>query len=631
MMPCSARYLVTIAAGMPGSANVPSRFSPGRDHRRLDRVQHVEAGRDLLEAVPGVAGLQHPVLARADAFGREVIGPPDLEPPAATFVRPELRVDLAHRAAEFERFRDRLLDQRGAARRLHHRGRDIARGDDRVLRRGRRVHQERFIEHEAIELLGLRILDQDLRGLRQTRQHLVRRLRRKDHRRTVAWPRRPPADGMHVAVVRVERGMRQPGFVEVQRVDLAVEQRLYGLDVVEDAVVGALRQCEHARLVARRRVPRAPGCTGALDQRMALDLLRDRLPLELFQRNRADDPVVIARRRQEHRDRAGHRDRMQDRLVAIAVDDHHVARSHDVVPDDLVRRRRAVGDEEQMIGAEDARGVAFARRHRPGVVEQLPEFVHRIADVRPQHVLAEELVEHLADRALQECHAARVARAVPRVRTVLRVVDQRAEKWRRQCVEVGARLAHDVARDELGRVLEHVDEAVQFAQHLVRQVLRRARFAVQEDRNVRVSAADLAHERQKLGDGFLVPVAFRQFLVVHRQDESRRAALLLREARDIAEAGDAERLDAFGFDRLGQRADAEAARVLGTKVLVDDHNGEAEAHAWPVVPEVGEGRERIIPARGAPAIDVPQPTQALLRIFTLNSAMDGSTARSAAR
>ena len=39
------------------------------------------------------------------------------------------------------------------------------------------------------------------------------------------------------------------------------------------------------------------------------------------------------------------------------------------------------------------------------VVEQLAEFVDGIADVGAQQVLAEELVEHLADRALQECDA----------------------------------------------------------------------------------------------------------------------------------------------------------------------------------------------------------------------------------
>jgi hypothetical protein len=46
---------------------------------------------------------------------------------------------------------------------------------------------------------------------------------------------------------------------------------------------------------------------------------------------------------------------------------------------------------------------------------------------------------------------------------------------------------------------------------------------------------------------------------------------------------------------------------------------------------VGEGRERIIPARGAAASDVGQLSQALLRIFTLKSARRESTTRPAAR
>ena len=33
-----------------------------------------------------------------------------------------------------------------------------------------------------------------------------------------------------------------------------------------------------------------------------------------------------------------------------------------------------------------------------GVVKQLAEFIHRITDVRPQHVFTKKLVEHLADR-----------------------------------------------------------------------------------------------------------------------------------------------------------------------------------------------------------------------------------------
>jgi hypothetical protein len=59
-----------------------------------------------------------------------MIRAPHLEPPVGA----ELLVDLAHRAAELDRLGDRLLDQRRAARRLHHRRGDVARGDDRVLR-----------------------------------------------------------------------------------------------------------------------------------------------------------------------------------------------------------------------------------------------------------------------------------------------------------------------------------------------------------------------------------------------------------------------------------------------------------------------------------------------------------------
>ena len=286
---------------------------------------------------------------------------------------------------------------------------------------------------------------------------------------------------------------------------------------------------------------------------------------------------------------------MQHRLVAVAVDHHDVARRDGGVPDDLVRGGRAVGDEEQVIAAEDARGIALARRHRTGMVEQLTELVDRIADIRPQHVLAEELVKHLADRALQERHPARVSGAVPGIRTILRVVGERPEERWRQAVEVGPRLAHDVARDELRRVLEHVDEAVQLAQHVVRNVTRGARLAVEEDRDVGVAPADLFDEGPQVGDCLVGKLGRAELLVVDRQDERGGAALLLGEAGKVAEAGDAEHLPAFLLDRLRDRTDREPARVLGAEVLVDDDDGKAEAHGrvrGPVLswrPECGAG------------------------------------------
>ena len=155
-----------------------------------------------------------------------------------------------------------------------------------------------------------------------------------------------------------------------------------------------------------------------------------------------------------------------------------------------------------------------------------------------------------------------------------------AEERRRQPVEVGLRLADDVARDELGRVLEHVDEAVQFAQDVVGDMLRGARLSVQVDRDIRVAEADLADELAQVQHRRVEFGARREFLVVDRQDECRGARLLLRERRQVAVAGDAEDLDALVLDRLGERADAQARGILGAVVFVDDDDGKAEFHRF---------------------------------------------------
>src|SRR5215471_15801739 len=101
------------------------------------------------------------------------------------------------------------------------------------------------------------------------------------------------------------------------------------------------------------------------------------------------------------------------------------------------------------------------------MVQQLPQFVDRVADVGPQHVFADELVEHLAYRALQEGDAAGMPGAVPGIGAVLRIVGKSAEKRWRNAVQIAAGLSYDVPRHKLGRVLEHVDEAVQLAQDVI--------------------------------------------------------------------------------------------------------------------------------------------------------------------
>ncbi len=233
------------------------------------------------------------------------------------------------------------------------------------------------------------------------------------------------------------------------------------------------------------------------------------------------------------------------------------------------------------------------------MVEQLAELLDRVADVGAQHVLAEELVEHLPDRALEEGHAARMPRAVPGVRAVLRVVHQRLEERRREAVEVGPGLADDVPRDELGRVLEHVDEAVQLAQHVVGNVLAGARLAREVDRDVGVAKADLGdelaqaeHRRVGLGAG-------RELLVVDRQDERAGAALLLGKLAEVAVAGHAQHLEALALDGLGERADAQPRRVLGAEVLVDDDDGEAKAQHVVLLRRWVQARERARAPRAA--------------------------------
>ena len=233
-----------------------------------------------------------------------------------------------------------------------------------------------------------------------------------------------------------------------------------------------------------------------------------------------------------------------------------------------------------MVGVEDPRRVALGFGDRTRMVQELPQLVDRVTDVRAQHVLAEELMEHLSDRALEEGDAAGVPRAVPRVRAVLRVVDQRTEERRCQGIEIALRFANDVAGDELGRVLESMDEAVQLAQDVVRDVPRRSRLAVEVDRDLRVLEADLLDEGAQALQGGL---RFRggasaELLVVDGENERRSARLLLRVLRQIVIAGDPQDLQAFLLDGCGKRADAQPRGILGAEVLVDDDDGKAKFH-----------------------------------------------------
>ena len=196
------------------------------------------------------------------------------------------------------------------------------------------------------------------------------------------------------------------------------------------------------------------------------------------------------------------------------------------------------------------------------MIEQLAQLIHCVTYVGAQHVLAEKLVEHLPHRAFQERHPARVPRAMPRIRAVLRIMHQRPKERRRQSVQVGACLADDVARDKLRRVLEHVDETVQLAQNVVRDVARGAGLAIEIDRDVGIAKADLVDEGTQVQH---CRIEFRprgELFVVDRKDESRGTALLLRELRQIAVARHAQHFHALFFHRFGERANTESAGIL---------------------------------------------------------------------
>ncbi len=300
------------------------------------------------------------------------------------------------------------------------------------------------------------------------------------------------AHGMVRTIKRVERGVRQPSFVEVQVFHITIEHALDGFGVVEHTVIRRLSQRQDTRFDLFG--------VHALEQRILLDLGLDGRGFELALGNWADDAEMVAGGLEEDRYRAGHDDRVQDGFVAIAVHHHHIAWRHSVVPNHLVGGAGAVGHKKAVIGIENAGRVALALANGTVVVQQLTEFFHRVANVGAQHVLTIELVVHLAHRTLEEGYATRVTRAMPRVRTVFGVIQQRLEKRWLQALQVTLGLTDDVARHEFWRVFVHVDEAMQLAQDVIGQMLAGLGLAVNVDRHIGILAAHFVDEGTQIDD-----------------------------------------------------------------------------------------------------------------------------------
>src|SRR5690606_37356316 len=173
-----------------------------------------------------------------------------------------------------------------------------------------------------------------------------------------------------------------------------------------------------------------------------------------------------------------------------------------------------------------------------------------------------------------------MAGAVPRIRAVLGVLDQFAEKRRRQAIQVSARFTNNMTRHKFWRVFKHVNETVELAKDIVRDVLRRTRFPIQIDGDLFVAKTQLGNEGPQVSDG-IGHVFGRidiEFLVVNRHNEGAGPTLLLGKRAEITITGYPDHFDAFRNNGIGQSTDAKARCVFGPVVLVNDDDGKSKLH-----------------------------------------------------
>ena len=207
------------------------------------------------------------------------------------------------------------------------------------------MHQIGFVENIAIELAALGLLNNDLRSLRNARQQFVRRVCGEHHGFGTA--RTPGTNRMHILIKTMECGVRQPSLIEMERIHQIAQLGFDRLDVVDHTIVRTLGQSQNARTL----VFDIPG------KGIGIDFFLDVFRLEFLEGNRSDDAHVIACRAQKHGDRTRHRDRVQDRLVTVAVHHHDIVGGHVGMPDNLVRCRCSIGHKITMIGIENPRCV----------------------------------------------------------------------------------------------------------------------------------------------------------------------------------------------------------------------------------------------------------------------------------
>ena len=163
---------------------------------------------------------------------------------------------------------------------------------------------------------------------------------------------------MHVFVKRMEGRVRQPCLIKMQGIHPTVEHVFNHFDVVDDAVIGALRQRHNAGYGVF-----------IFNKGVGIDFLFDAGPLKLFFWNGANNAQMITRWHQENRNRAHHGDRMNYRFMAIAVNQNNITWGNCGVPNNLIGCGCAIGYEKQVVGIENSGSIALTCQHWAGVIQ----------------------------------------------------------------------------------------------------------------------------------------------------------------------------------------------------------------------------------------------------------------------
>ena len=198
---------------------------------------------------------------------------------------------------------------------------------------------------------------------------------------TLAEPRRRSHPGA-ATVGGVKARERKPRLVpEEDQVRLDRKAFLHhALDVVDDSIERAVGEQQQLDAIE-----------------LAGDLQLEQPLLDRTNRHRAVHRIFVQRIRVEIDDvRARQHHAVVVRLVAIAIEQHDVARLDQRLHDDLVRRRRAVRDPIRSLGAERPRRELLRAFDRPRRLEQRIETARRRRRFGEEHTEAVEL-DHVLD------------------------------------------------------------------------------------------------------------------------------------------------------------------------------------------------------------------------------------------